>query len=160
MCCLWEGEWHLRYYNSLYYRQNIPNGWWHYHAWTNTHKCHPMQWCNVIHTPIIATKCGLLVVSNITFYRSLSQDAAVGYFYLSRPFDRSASFTAHASGCNVQYLATGSRQNNTPDSKAHGANMGPIWGRQDPGGPHVGPMKFAIWDETLNVILNKMSPYK
>ena len=27
-----------------------------------------------------------------------------------------------------------------PDSKVHGANMGPIWGRQDPGGPHVGPM--------------------
>ena len=23
--------------------------------------------------------------------------------------------------------------------------MGPIWGRQDPGGPHVGPMKLAIW---------------
>ena len=27
----------------------------------------------------------------------------------------------------------------------HGANMGPIWGRQGPGGPHVGPMNFAIW---------------
>ena len=34
----------------------------------------------------------------------------------------------------------------TPDSKVHGANMGPIWGRQDPGGPHVGPMNFAIWE--------------
>ena len=22
--------------------------------------------------------------------------------------------------------------------------MGPIWGRQDPGGPHVGPKNFAI----------------
>ena len=32
-----------------------------------------------------------------------------------------------------------------PDNKVHGANMGPIWGRQDPGGPHVGPMNFAIW---------------
>ena len=32
-----------------------------------------------------------------------------------------------------------------PDSKVHGVNMGPIWGRQDPGGPHVGPMNFAIW---------------
>ena len=31
-----------------------------------------------------------------------------------------------------------------PDSKVHGANMGPIWGRQDPGGPHVGPMNIAI----------------
>ena len=33
-----------------------------------------------------------------------------------------------------------------PDSKVHVANMGPIWGRQDPGGPHVGPVNFALWD--------------
>ena len=32
-----------------------------------------------------------------------------------------------------------------PDSKVRGANMEPIWGRQGPGGPHVGPMNFAIW---------------
>ena len=24
--------------------------------------------------------------------------------------------------------------------------MRPIWGQQDPGGPHVYPMNFAIWD--------------
>ena len=34
----------------------------------------------------------------------------------------------------------------TPDRKVHGANMGPNWGRQDPGGPHVGPVNLAIWD--------------
>ena len=34
---------------------------------------------------------------------------------------------------------------NVPDSKVYGANMGPICGRQDPGGRHVGPMDFAIW---------------
>ena len=33
-----------------------------------------------------------------------------------------------------------------PDSKVHGANMGPTWGRQDPGGPHVGHVNLAIWD--------------
>ena len=32
-----------------------------------------------------------------------------------------------------------------PDNKVHGTNMWPIWGRQDPGGPHAGPMNFAIW---------------
>ena len=32
------------------------------------------------------------------------------------------------------------------DSKVYVANMGPIWGEQDPDGPHVGPMNFAIWD--------------
>ena len=33
-----------------------------------------------------------------------------------------------------------------PDSKVHGANMGPIWVQEDTGGPHVGPMSLAIWD--------------
>ena len=32
-----------------------------------------------------------------------------------------------------------------PDGKIHGANVGRSWGRQDPGGPHVGPMNRAIW---------------
>ena len=31
-----------------------------------------------------------------------------------------------------------------PDSKVHEAYVGPIWGRQDPGGLHVDPMNFAI----------------
>ena len=37
-----------------------------------------------------------------------------------------------------------------PDSKDHGANKGSIWGRQGPGGPHVGPMNLAILDTTCN----------
>ena len=32
-----------------------------------------------------------------------------------------------------------------PHSKVPGANMGPIWGQQYLGGPHVGPMNFVIW---------------
>ena len=36
-----------------------------------------------------------------------------------------------------------------PDSKVHGAKMGPIWGRQDSSGPHVCPVNFAIWDVYL-----------
>ena len=32
----------------------------------------------------------------------------------------------------------------SPDSKIHGANMGPTRGRQDPGGPHVGHVELAI----------------
>ena len=30
--------------------------------------------------------------------------------------------------------------NSNPDSKVHGAYMGPTWGHQDPGGSHVGHM--------------------
>ena len=40
------------------------------------------------------------------------------------------------------------------DSIVHGANMGPIWGRQDPGGHHVGPMNLAIWAVTIFDILS------
>ena len=31
-----------------------------------------------------------------------------------------------------------------PDSKVHGANMGPTWVLSAPDGPHVGPIYFAI----------------
>ena len=37
-------------------------------------------------------------------------------------------------------------KNTAPESKVRGANRGPIWGRQDPGGPNVGLMSFVIWD--------------
>ena len=36
-----------------------------------------------------------------------------------------------------------------PDNKLQGANMEPIWGRHEPGGPHVGPMNFAIWESSV-----------
>ena len=52
-------------------------------------------------------------------------------------------------GYPILHTTTGLQQN--PDSKVHGANMGPIWGRQDPGGPHVGPTNFAIWAIVLIV---------
>ena len=32
-----------------------------------------------------------------------------------------------------------------PVSKVYGAKMGPIWDRQDPGGPYVNPMNISIW---------------
>ena len=44
---------------------------------------------------------------------------------------------------------------NNPYSKFHGANMGPIWGQQDPGGPHDGPMNFVIWECMITSIQMK-----
>ena len=44
-----------------------------------------------------------------------------------------------------------------PNSKVHGANMGSIWGRQDPGGPHVGIwccVTAILWDGFLTDGLN------
>ena len=36
---------------------------------------------------------------------------------------------------------------NNPDSKVHGANMGPTWILSAPDGPHVCPMNLAIWED-------------
>ena len=36
-----------------------------------------------------------------------------------------------------------------PANKVNEANMGPTWGRQDPGGSHVGPINLAIWDDII-----------
>ena len=46
---------------------------------------------------------------------------------------------------NIRFDPMLSIANIFPDNKVHGANMGPIWGRQDPDGPHVGPMNLAVW---------------
>ena len=35
-----------------------------------------------------------------------------------------------------------------PNSKVHGANMGPTWVLSSPGGPHVVHMNLVIWDVT------------
>ena len=35
---------------------------------------------------------------------------------------------------------------NIPESEVGGAKVGTIWGREDPGRPHVGPMNLAIRD--------------
>ena len=45
---------------------------------------------------------------------------------------------------------------NNPDSKVHGVNMRPIWGWQDPGGPHGCPMHFAIWE--CKMFHNRQAP--
>ena len=39
----------------------------------------------------------------------------------------------------VQKKLKASKRREENDSKVHGANMGPIWGRQDPGGPMLSP---------------------
>ena len=42
---------------------------------------------------------------------------------------------------------------NVPGNKVHGAYKGPIWGQQDPGGPHVGLMILTIW-----VLVHTLTP--
>ena len=53
------------------------------------------------------------------------------------------------------------RWKGNPESKVHGANMGPIWGRQVPGGSHIGPVNFVLWEDKVfhynDVIMTTMA---
>ena len=79
-----------------------------------------------------------------------------GFMWFINPYDLSTHiiqgcFTSKKATirlCRCQWGNPGEKinQNHNTDSKVHGANMGPSWGWQDPGGPHVGPMNFAIWE--------------
>ena len=50
------------------------------------------------------------------------------------------------------------RRSNIPDSKVHGANMGPTWVLSAPDGPHGGPMNLAIRDtrELISTTLTQL----
>ena len=56
-------------------------------------------------------------------------------------FKMSFGRTSHVAQQPCRAASHMMRNNSIPDNKVHGANMGPIWGRQDPGGPHVGPIR-------------------
>ena len=46
-----------------------------------------------------------------------------------------------------------------PDSKVHGANMGPIWGRQDPGGPMLVSWTLLSRISLVNQSLNEQNDH-
>ena len=51
-------------------------------------------------------------------------------------------------------------ENMNPDSKGHGANMGPTWVLSSPGGLHVGPMNFATWELTQDTAKKSKTKHK
>ena len=78
-----------------------------------------------------APKCSFLSVNTYSFFF---------FFFLHQNINNIPIFIAVKHQSPLEHQAS-----YPPHSKFHGANMWPIWGRQDPGGPHVGPMNFAIW---------------
>ena len=64
---------------------------------------------------------------------------------------RSWLFNKMALHCNTH--VAGWSHKLTPDSKVHGANMGPTWVLSAPGGPHVGPTNLAIRDPIKAICL-------
>ena len=88
--------------------------------------------------------CGNLLPPNISVTFILWNDFEIWFSdkrlvprILFSNFIASAASNKHDATLSVVFY-------DVPNSKVHGANIRPIWGRQDPGGPHVGPMNFAI----------------
>ena len=100
--------------------------------------------------------CVLMFILSIIFYDLWAVLLrAYPYFFLYFENNSASSYQHHHQSGNINHWSlfrVGSWNNATPlrlaipDSKVYGANMGPTWGQRDPGGPHVGPMNFAIWD--------------
>ena len=59
-------------------------------------------------------------------------------------FDICSCFLYFALVCSQMCNVPGWSYITYPGSKVYGANMGPTWGRQNPDGPHVGPMNSVI----------------
>ena len=81
-------------------------------------------------------------------------------FHVIIPVNLSTHCKRHHQRCfNGDWVAERSNH-----SKVHGVNMGTIWGRQDPGGPHVDRVNFAVWvfmkalADTHFIIQNSLSP--
>ena len=58
---------------------------------------------------------------------------------------------------HVKHKADLSSAAHSPDSKVHGANMGPTWVLSAPDGPHVGSMNLAIRELIDNAF--KIQPF-
>ena len=84
----------------------------------------------------------------------ISHTGKISSFYLIRALDHHQQWPSWEKllpfmGCweHILFLPL---QLSYPWKQGSWGQHGPIWGWQDPGGPHVGPKNFAIWDITAN----------
>ena len=87
--------------------------------------------------------CPSYKINNMATYDQATQLLGFNTFHGRRT--RTYRCIRHHNGLRVYIWVVNANCQHYPDSKVHGAIMGPSWGRQDPGGPHVGPMNLAIW---------------
>ena len=124
--------------NNLVEYPEILHYWWHVYIMFSsviTAAPHPLQatW------PAVHEKDRGVIIPPVYCFRDHRRKASTLMEMLERIEAPCINIERHVA-------ATQSVIFDNPDSKVHGANMGPIWGRQDSGGPHVGPMSFAIWE--------------
>ena len=128
---------------------------WHSISWENINSCDLRNGCHIINTiyrqPFHKTLHSLFILQ---FYIYLHTSGSYGWHASNIMLYNSLKSTpTHVSphGYFVcLYFCSKTQdpvlQNMYPWKQGSWGQHGPIWGRQDPGGPHVGPMNFAIWD--------------
>ena len=89
----------------------------------------------------------IVTASQITNHSTVCQQLIKAYnkgncFHVIMPSNTSLLFRIVVPCCT--WKSEQAIQDVFPDSKVHGANMGPIWVLSAPDGPHVGPMNLAI----------------
>ena len=105
-----------------------------------------MEWINLTCFTIVASVASCTdagVVVKFIFAGTLHAwrtQALIDVWKHERKQQNSKTDITHSCKCNREWFHC----SYCPDNKVRGANMGPIWGRQDPGGPHVGPMNLAL----------------
>ena len=116
------------------------------------------NWRQVVHFRVeITPPCPMHVISKQTYPSYLSAYLSSQPEYFQEPhwksFGLPVIFRVNRQICISivdlwsQYPSPGwYMQLHTPDSKVHGANMGPTWVLSAPDGPLVGPMNLAIRD--------------
>ena len=106
------------------------------HKWPVTRKMFPFG--DVIMSINKATlkHMGKLITWNTTKHVHISFDTLLYGWYT----ERSYVLLCHGNIGEIYHW------HYIPDSKIHGANMGPTWVLLAPGGPHVGPLNLAIRD--------------
>ena len=113
---------------------------WRWHRWN---RC-PFQINRLV---CFQTRCFNYVLNHM-FYM---HDIELVYWYITNETFMHLLITPCACDMNfrvvqINIMIFPKQQEKIPylDSKVHGANMDPPWGRQDPGRPHVDPMSLVI----------------
>ena len=123
----------------------------------NRNQCWALRYANSRAIAIMWTNCrsnGPIKVINKQERRGCNTGGPSSARMLTNRWNQKSHNVSRHHACDCPYpsshrgelgLQTTPLHFHFPDSKVHGPIMGPTWGRQDPGGPHVGPMNLAIW---------------
>ena len=134
--CIWQ--YHLPMWRPSYLGSNVFN---QYHCCVTN----MFQWCNTYRALITPNECGKGFERKHITFEHFIYPCIHGHQVWVRLLILFLTYEAQC-GAVITRCTQSSQNtfNSYPDSKVHGANMGPTWVLSAPDGPHVGFMNLAI----------------